>query len=304
MVKKLPGKRGYIHWTAVLVAAAWALFAQITGNAASQPAEHFQGDRKFQQIIAEAKAGKWAALPIGELMGKIAVQLQGIPYRSGTLELSSDREICSVNLEALDCVTFFETTLDMARMLKEGGSTPADLLRQVSHSRYRGGVVGDYSTRLHYMSGWLIDNQSRGIVKVLSNLPGSEPFKPTVDFLSTHPQASIQLKAHPELIEKIKRAEQDVGKMTLSLVPIARLGAVEPLLKTGDIVAIVSNQDGLDISHTGLVIRTADGVAHFMDASSRKAVMRVTLEPGSIGDTLKRFTHSPGVIFARPLEPQ
>ncbi len=86
----------------------------------------FRGENKLNRILKEAEAEKWRVLPIGELMGKIAAELEGTPYVSGTLELSADNEICSANLDALDCVTFVETTLALARMIKKGGRTPAD----------------------------------------------------------------------------------------------------------------------------------------------------------------------------------
>ena len=84
-------------------------------------------------------------------MTRVAMEFQGTPYVGFTLELDKDRELCSVNLAGLDCVTFFEDTLDFSRMLKTGGRTPAAMLEQVTLTRwYRGGKLGDFTTRLHY----------------------------------------------------------------------------------------------------------------------------------------------------------
>ena len=274
----------------------------VTGNAYGA-ATHFQGEPTFKRIVAKAVAENWVALPIGELMGKIAMELQGVPYQANTLELSANQEICSVNLEGLDCVTFFEGTLGLARMLKQGGRTPEDLLREVSFTRYRHGKPGDYTTRLHYTTDWLVDNQAKHVVEILSQLPGAQPFRQKVGFMSEHPELSIQLKAHPELIPKIKRDEQAINSRSLTYIALDKLAAVEPLLKTGDIVGITTSQPGLDIAHTGLVIRTTDGIVHFMDASSRTSVMKVTLEPDRLSETLARNKHATGAMFARPLEP-
>jgi Protein of unknown function (DUF1460) len=263
----------------------------------------FKGEDVFNRIMAKADAGKWRALPIGDLMGKIAQELIGTPYQADTLELSPDREFCCVNLTALDCVTFFETTLAFARMLKKGGRTPTDLVGEVSFMRYRGGVIGDYSSRLHYMSDWFSDNESKHVVILLSDLPGAERFTQKVSSMSSHPASSRQLVAHPELIAKIKHAETAINNRSLKFIPMDKIAAVEPLLKTGDVVAVCTSLAGLDVVHTGLVFRGDDGVAHFMDATSKKRSMKVTIEPGPISGALNWSKNLTGAIFARPLEP-
>jgi Protein of unknown function (DUF1460) len=264
----------------------------------------FQGKDSFKRILAKAKAQNWVALPIGELMGKIALELEGTPYVANTLELSPDHEYCSVDFLGLDCVTFFETTLGFARMLKTGGHTPADLLKAITFTRYRGGKIGDYTSRLHYTTDWFRDNEAKHVVEILSSLPGAEPFKQKVGYMSSHPESSKQLASHPELITVIKKQEEDINNYSLAFVPKEKIAAVEPLLKTGDIVGICTNVPGLDIAHTGLVFRDSNGVAHFMDASSRKNVMKVVLESGPISQTLTRLEKWTGAIFARPLEPR
>lgn len=273
-------------------------------SAAAEPIVVFKGESVFHRICAKAKAEKWATLPIGELMGKIALELEGTEYVANTLELSVDRELCSVNLTALDCVTFFETTLGFARMLKNGGSTPSDLLAEVTHTRYRSGIVGDYTSRLHYTTDWFYDNEKKGVIKMLSQLPGAQPFKQKVGIMTSNAASCPQLAAHPELVEKIKAQEAAINKRSMKFIPMDKVAAVEPLLKTGDIVGLCTGEPGLDVAHTGLVLRSADGVAHFMDASSRKATMKVVIEPGPISTSVSRNKKLTGVMFARPLEPK
>jgi hypothetical protein len=263
----------------------------------------FQGEHVFERINAKATAENWRALPIADIVGKVADQLAGTPYVASTLELSDDTEVCSVNMLGLDCVTFFETALDFGRMLKHGKHSPDDLVREVEFTRYRGGNATDYASRLHYTTDWFYDNQKKHVVRVLSDLPGSVPLPNKVWIMSKHPESSRQLRAHPELVKKIAADEQQINKRTVKYVPIANIAAIEPLLKTGDIVALCTAMPGLDASHTGIVYRTADGVAHFMDASSKKTSMKVTLEPGPISQYLATNPKWIGAIFARPLEP-
>jgi len=263
----------------------------------------FQGEDVFNRIVAKSIAGGWNKLPIGDLIGKVATELEGTPYKANTLELSPDKESCSVNLTALDCVTFFETSLAIARILKKGKHTRADLLSEVGFTRYRGGKPGDYTTRLHYMIDWLADNERKHVVEPLSQLPGEAPFMQKVGMMSEHPEASTQLSAHPSLIAKIKDQENAINKRSMKFVPTEKIAAAEPFLKTGDIVAICTNQPGLDIAHTGLIF-CIDGVPHFMDASSRKSKMMVNIEPESLTQALSRSKNATGAMFARPLEPR
>lgn len=265
-------------------------------------ANQLQGEKVFNQINQKAADQNWRALPIGEVVGKVADHLVGTPYVARTLELSNDTEVCSVNLLGLDCVTFFETALDFARILKQGKHAPDDLLHEVEFTRYRGGKATDYASRLHYTTDWFYDNEKKHVVRVLSDLPGSVKLPNKVWIMSKHPASSRQLRAHPELVKKIAADEKLINKRSINYVPTASIAAIEPLLKTGDIVAICSTIPGLDVVHTGIVYRTADGVAHFMDASSKKNSMKVTLEPGPISQYIASNRNWIGAIFARPLE--
>lgn len=273
--------------------------------AASPQAPAFTGQEVFDRILLRARQGQWRLLPMPDLMGKVACEFLGTPYKAFTLEFSR-REIVSANLLYLDCVTFFETALAMSRLIKLGGKSPQELLKQIAFLRYYGGVAGDFSTRLHYTSGWFLDNQRKGVVKLLDNLPGAVPFSPRVNFMSTHPSAYPQL-SDPRLVEQIRAREEALSEERLSCVPLAKLALVEPFLQSGDIVGVCTGLSGLDIEHTGLVLRRGRGASstvHFMDASSRKCNMKVVIEPGPLSRAFNWSSQLTAVVFARPLEPK
>lgn len=261
----------------------------------------FKGQDVFSRILDRAKREHWRDLATGALMGKIAQEFIGTPYVAGTLDRNSTREICTVDLTGLDCVTFFETTLNLARIIKNGGDRPIDLLRAVTLTRYRSGKIDDYTSRLHYTSDWLYDNEQKGVIRILSDLPGAEPFKQKVNFMSTHPASYKALLAHPELVDKLKMQESSINSRELKYIPLDKIAAIEPSLQTGDIVCVCTNLPGLDIVHTGLVIRDGKGVVHFMDATSKKSKMQVVIEPGTLGQALNWSNTLTGVIIARPL---
>ncbi len=277
------------------------LGAPVLAGQASQ-LQDFKGQDIFTRIVNKSSAENWNRLPIGELIGKIALELKGIPYVGFTLELSQDVESCVVNLKGLDCVTFFEDSLCLARMLKRGKSSPEDLIAEVRTTRYRGGRMGDFATRLHYTTDWFVDNAQKGVIKILTpDLPGAQPFTQKVGIMSRHPENYRQLKAHPELIPAIRRAEDKINARSLKYLPMDQLQAAEHLLQTGDIVGVTTTAEGIDIAHTGLCIKDEQGVVHFMDASSARANMRVTLE-AEISKCLNWSPQLTGVMIARPLE--
>jgi hypothetical protein len=269
---------------------------------AKEQMEFFKGQDIFTRIVEKARSQKWKALPIGELIGKIAMELKDTPYVGFTLEVSKDLERCVVNLTGLDCVTFFEDALCMARLIKRGKHSPEDLVKEVQFTRYRGGKMGDFTTRLHYTTDWFVDNETKGIVKILTpELPGSEPFSQKVGIMTQHPENYRQLAAHPELVDNIRAIEGKINARSLKYLPMEKLEAAEHLLQTGDIVGVATSAEGIDIAHTGLCIKDEQGIVHFMDASSSRRRMKVTLEP-QISKCLNWSPKLTGVMFARPLE--
>lgn len=269
-------------------------------NAAEVPV--FTGKAVLDKVIDAARAGNWSELSVGDIVGKVAPMLAGTPYVGGTLDRCVEREYCNADLTGLDCVTFVESTLAMARMIKSGGTTPEDFIKALTEIRYRGGIAGDYTSRLHYSSDWFNDNNTKAVAKLLEDLPGSKPFKPKVNFMTTHAASYKQLSGNPEYVEKMQGFEAAISKTSLKFVPVADLGKAESALKTGDVVGICTNVPGLDIAHMGFVIRTPDGVVHFMDASSKKASMKVTLEPGALSQTIGANKSWTGAVFARPVD--
>ncbi len=122
--------------------------------------------------------------------------------------------------------------------------------------------------------------------------------------MTSHPESYRQLLAHPHLMLKIRRQEDLINGRSLKYLPLDKVAGAEPLLKTGDIVGVCTDIPGVDIAHTGLIIRDSEGVVHFMDASSKKSKMKVTLEPGPISQTLNWSKNLTGLMLARPLEPE
>ena len=267
---------------------------------ASLPLAVNSTDSKFEKITAKAKAEEWHTLPMSDLMGKIALEFLGTPYAGGTLEINATEQ-CVINLDKLDCVTFFENVLGLARMIKLQGYDFDDLIKQVTFTRYRNGKIDGYTSRLHYTSDWIYDNVKKGTVSDITKSLGGEAIKFNVSFMSKHPQYYKPLKNNPALIKKIKAIETAINERTYYYIPKNKVRAIEDKLQTGDIIAIVNTAKGLDYSHTGLIYREND-VAHFMHASSLKK--KVIIDKSISQYLLHSKKSNKGISILRPLEPR
>jgi hypothetical protein len=268
--------------------------------AGTQDAKVFQGREVFDRLLAQARERRWSELPIGERIGAIGMALRQTPYVASTLELYDDREVCSVDFRGMDCVTFFELALALARILKRGEPTPASLLAEVTFLRYRGGQISDYASRLHYLSDWFFDNQAKRVVRQITlELPGAERFTRGVSFMSAHPDAYRQLKTSAEQRAKIAQRETEINARVVYYVPKGKVAAAQRLLLTGDIIGVTTTIDGLDCAHSGVCYRDEAGVPRLLHASTTRNAVVLDEDLATYVASVK--THS-GVMVARPLE--
>jgi hypothetical protein len=300
MPEATPSRRDFLALASRALAGAAALAAARPGHARAGEPGALTGEKTLERLLVQAREGRWSERAIGERVGAAGMALRRTPYVDGTLELYDDREVCSVNLTGLDCMTFFESALALARMLKRGGQTPAALVSEVTYTRYRDGRVIDYASRLHYMSDWFFDNQAKRVVRVITgDLPGAAPFTRRVGYMSAHPEAYRQLRANPGMVAKIARVEADINARAMQYLPKDKVAAARELLKTGDIVGITTTIDGLDCSHSGLCYRDDGGAVRLLHASTTKKA--VVLDEDLASYLAGVSTHT-GIMVARPLE--
>jgi hypothetical protein len=253
------------------------------------------------QAVRTAYREGWQRKPIGELMGHLGMLLVGTPYVGGTLEADGP-ETCRVDLTGLDCVTFFENVLGMARMMKLLPQAQADwkaLVGQVAYTRYRGGERVAYDTRLHYTSEWILDNVAKSVVRdVTSDLDGVQ-MPLNVGFMSANPKYYKPLAGSDSLRNVIASIEQSINGRQLLYVPSADIEGIEERLQTGDIVAIATSKSGLDYAHTGMIVRV-EGRPRFMHASLQK---KKVIVDGALSAYVRSVRTHSGVTVVRPLEP-
>jgi hypothetical protein len=204
----------------------------------------------------------------------------------------------------MDCWTFFEIALAFARMLDEPEEnwTPERLLHYIQLDRYRGGeCTGEYLSRLHYLEDWLFDNDRRGLIVDLTRDLGGANVPHSAREMTVGWRHYRYLARNRALLGPLAQMEARVSARPLYQIPKSRVATVEPKLRSGDIIGIISRDRGglYSTSHVGLALRTSDGL-HFMHASSPGNSGRVVVD-ARLSKYLYRYGSDSGILIARPL---
>ena len=256
----------------------------------------------------------------GDLVARIGERFVGAPYEPHTLELPGPERLV-INLEVLDCVTFVENVLVLARLAWAASPGLADARRtgtddppgladdpdgfqaayrdELTRLRYRGGVLDGYASRLHYFSEWIADKEASGLVDAISRELGGVADPSPIDFMSTHADAYRQL-ADPEVVAEIARMEARLGSVERYYIPAGAIDAASGGIQDGDVIAATSTVEGLDIAHTGIALWQG-GVLRLLHAPLVGSHVRIS--EGSLGERIGRIGGQDGIMVARPLAP-
>ena len=258
---------GMIYW--LLTFCCW-LFAA-NGSAQSKVEYTPQDSALVVKLLKEAQTQRGKE----HRMMYFGKKFLGLPYVGHTLE-NGDAEHLIVNLRQLDCTTFVETVLALSLCDKQDKRTFADFCQNLSTIRYRHGVMTDYTSRLHYFTWWGEDNETLGLVRDIA--PKEAPWGPYtavqtvhINYMSEHPNLYKQLKSHPQFVPVIKGYEGATNGEQFRYIPKANLQWKETtalgMVHDGDIVAMLTDQDGLDTRHIAIAF-WKNGKLHLMHASS------------------------------------
>jgi hypothetical protein len=263
----------------------------------------FRGQSKFYALVAEAEQQNWRALPLGERIIAVAKSFLGTRYVNYTLEIDDHIEAPSVDMDGLDCWTFFEISVGFARMLEMRSSnyTPSDLLAMIELDRYRGGRCdGSYTSRLHFLEDWIYDNERRGLIKNLSVSLGGVPMRGRyLNEMSHHWRESRYMRHNVALVPQIAAIEQRIASRMIYHIPREQVSQIESKIRSGDVICITGRGPEGFTEHVGLAYRDGVGVVHFMHAS--KDERRVVID-GPIQQYVYRYHKFAGIMVVRPLD--
>jgi hypothetical protein len=255
-----------------------------------------------EDSLRVAETFVWAAktradtLPFGDLVVAVGRRFLGAPYVAGSLDPAGPERLV-VNLRAFDCVTFVESSLALARAIREGAA-PDDFgafVRQLARIRYRDGGHG-YTDRLHYFSEWIAANTARGIVEDVTHELGGHVDARPIDFMTTHSGSYPQL-ADAGNLEAVRGVERRLNTTLRYRLDEDEIAGAADGIRSGDVIAATSTVRGLDIAHTGLAI-LVDGRVHLMHAPLAGGVVEISEAP--LSERIQRIGGQDGVMVARP----
>jgi len=209
----------------------------------------------------------------GGRIALISSRFIGVPYAEGTLTGNSETpEVFTINLAEVDCFTY----LDYVEAMRLSTSFE-DFREALRRIRYRGGRV-DFFRRNHFFSDWREANR-RSVADVTRDIAGGRA-RLVTKVLNLKEDGTAFL---PGIKEHRRR---------LSYLPSAYVPEVIDRFVTGDYAGIYTENPGLDVSHTGIIVRRADRTL-LRHASSLK---RKVIEEDLAGYVATK----PGLIILRP----
>lgn len=236
------------------------------------------------------KLGKWTEGSLTEIMTEssklggageridfISEKFLGTPYVGSTLTGDiSTPEVFTIDLEGMDCFTY----IDYVEAMSLSSSFPEfkDNLRKI---RYRDGVVA-FRSRNHFFSDWPLYNFAY-IEDVTSAVGGKKTVEVSKN-LNLKKDGTYYLPGIP------------VINRTIHYIPSGALGpSVFNKLMTGDFVGVYTDKEGLDVSHTGIIIKKGGNV-YLRHASSMEKNQKVVDEELS-----EYMENKPGLVIYRPV---
>jgi len=235
---------------------------------------------------------------MNEIVAEIGPGFLGTPYVAKTLELEGDEKLV-IDLVGLDCTTFLETVVTLARLAKLGRFAYEDYEQELEFLRYRNGVRNEYPSRLHYFSDWIYHNQQKGILKDITKDIGGLVYDNKPSFMSENPNLYAQLE-NKKYVDQLKAVEAEIKEREYYFLPKEIVESHEDRIKSGDLIAITISMDNLDISHVGFAIEQ-NGRVHLLHASSGS--MKVEISEMPLSDYLLSHKSQSGIIVCRLKNP-
>ena len=232
----------------------------------------------------------------GEELAAIGKTFIGTPYVAKTLEVGEEESLV-ITLEGLDCTTYVENVMAFGLIKEKPGPNFDSFVKTLEKIRYRDGMLDGYGSRLHYFTEWISDNEEKGLVQNITASLGGVEIDKKLNFMSTHRDLYPYLKEERSF-QQIQETEKKLQQHPLCILSQEMLALNEDQIQSGDIIALATSIEGLDVTHTGFAIRADDGRIHLLHASSSGAV-EISALP--LVDYLKKIKNNTGVIVARPL---
>ncbi len=234
-----------------------------------------------------------------DLITQTALFFIGTPYVANTLEI--EPEALTVNLSQLDCTTFVETVLALSRTIRAGQPTFEKFMAQLQLIRYRTSEIEDYSSRIHYTSEWIAQNEQRGILKNITKENSGQEIAFNLNIISSNPERYKQLKNNNPLTKKIRETEIKASALKNYYILKVDIEANRSGFKSGDIVAFVTTIKGIDVSHIAFIYKEKSPKERLTFIHASSGEKKVVVEELTLEQYCLKTKSNKGIIVARPL---
>lgn len=178
------------------------------------------------------------------------------PYEANVLIGSKNKkEELVIDLANLDCFTY----IDYVEAIKNSNDFESFKKNLIS-TRYKNSTI-TFENRNHFFTDWISQN---GFENINSKL--SSNTKKTTKYLNKKDEESLYLNG----IDIVKREIEYLEPKYITKDILSKL-------QTGDYIGIYTPLNGLDVTHTGMIIKK-DGKTFFRHASSKKSNRKVVDE--------------------------
>jgi len=211
----------------------------------------------------------------GERIDFVSGKFLGTPYVGHTLigDINTP-EVFTIDLKGMDCFTY----IDYVEALSLSDSFP-EFKDKLKNIRYKGGSVA-FQNRNHFFSDWPVYNKNK--IEDVTGEIGGDKTEETVKHLNRKSDGTYYRPGIP------------VVERTSTYIPSPEVDEdVIGKMENGDYVGIYTDIDGLDVTHTGIIIKNDSGV-YLRHASSKKANERVVDE-----DLRTYIQNVPGLVIYR-----
>lgn len=173
----------------------------------------------------------------------LARSWQGIPYGSGGAGTAPHQLL--LNLDQMDCMTAVENIIALHRAYNEGQASLEGFAAALLPTRYQTYPPCTVEDRFHYLTHSFAAWEALGWGTWLSlGIPDTRP----IHYISHHPQKYSGFTNW----KRIRTVEQRLSARPRYYIPSQAIKDWLPFLQDGDLIALVSPQEGLDVSHIGI----------------------------------------------------
>ena len=227
-------------------------------------------------------------LSVNQAIARLAESFVGNPYLAQSLDADGPEKL-RLNLMQFDCMLFVEQLLALA-----WSESFDQFSARTQRLRYRDGEVS-YCNRWHYFHDWVGSAVRQGMLEADFALEGEISRSLPLNFMSSN--RSLYPKLQSNVLFDCISSLEDSRRVQQRFIPLEAIESVLPSLQSGDLFAIATRVQGLDVSHTGVLVRSESRM-DAIHAAPGRGVMRSL----GLASYLRSVPDAIGVVIVRPAE--